>query len=83
MDGKKCAGRLFTGWIVVTPKSNAVSNASIHRLKDEDVFVGTDVRSKDATAENFAAEFGAVFELKQEPRRLGWRFDGWLWLPKC
>ena len=57
-------------------------NASIHRLKDESVFVGADVRSKDATAENFAAEFGAVFELKQETRRPGWRFDRWLWLPK-
>ena len=58
-------------------------NASIHRLKDEAVFIGADVHSKHAAAENFPAESGAVFELKQEPCRIGWRFDGWFWLPEC
>jgi len=58
-------------------------NASIHRLKDEAVFIGAGVHSKHAAAENFPAESGAVFKLKQKPRRLCGRFDGWLWLPEC
>jgi len=56
--------------------------ASIHRLKNEAVFVSADVHSKHATGENLAAESGAVLKLKQETRRPGWRFDRWLWLPK-
>ena len=58
-------------------------NASIHRLKDEAVFVGADVHSKHAAAENFAAESGAVLELKQKAGVSCWRFDGSFWLPEC
>ena len=58
-------------------------NASIHRLKDEAVFVGANVHSKHAAAENFATESRAVLELKQETRRLCGRLDGWFWLPEC
>ena len=57
--------------------------ASIHRLKNEAVFVGADVHSKHAAGENLAAESCAVLKLKQEPRRPGWRFVGWLRLPEC
>lgn len=58
-------------------------NASIHRLKDEAVCVGADVCSKQATAENFAAESGTVFELKQKAGISCGRLNGWFWLPEC
>ena len=58
-------------------------NASIHRLKDESVFVGAKEPAKGITAKYFAAESCSVLKLKQEPRRFGGRFDGWFWLPEC
>lgn len=58
-------------------------NASIKRLKNETVCVGADVGSKHAAVENFTAESGAVLKLKQKPRRLCGRLNGWLRLPEC